>query len=81
MARVIAVGVLETGAPFMVMECLDGHDLSELIRGSGAMPPANAVDAVLQACEALAEAHALGIAHRDPAGLVAPQTTAPASIF
>jgi serine/threonine protein kinase len=70
-ARVIDVGSLETGAPFMVMEYLDGHDLSQLIRDRGAMPPSDAVDAVLQACEALAEAHALGIVHRDlkPANL------------
>jgi serine/threonine protein kinase len=70
-ARVTDVGALETGAPFMVMEYLDGHDLSQLIRDRGAMPPADAVDAVLQACEALAEAHALGIVHRDlkPANL------------
>lgn len=70
-ARVIDVGSLETGAPFMVMEYLDGHDLSELIRDRGTMPPADAVDAVLQACEALAEAHSLGIVHRDlkPANL------------
>jgi eukaryotic-like serine/threonine-protein kinase len=70
-ARVIDVGALETGAPFMVMEYLDGHDLSELIRDRGVMPPVDAVDAVLQACEALAEAHALGIVHRDlkPANL------------
>jgi serine/threonine protein kinase len=70
-ARVVDVGALETGAPFMVMEYLDGHDLSQLIRDRGAMPPSDAVDAVLQACEALAEAHALGIVHRDlkPANL------------
>lgn len=70
-ARVIDVGALETGAPFMVMEYLDGQDLSQLIRARGAMPPSDAVDAVLQACEALAEAHALGIVHRDlkPANL------------
>ena len=70
-ARVVDVGALETGAPFMVMEYLDGHDLSQLIHDRGAMPPSDAVDAVLQACEALAEAHALGIVHRDlkPANL------------
>ncbi|HEY4158108.1 MAG TPA: serine/threonine-protein kinase [Polyangiaceae bacterium] len=70
-ARVIDVGSLETGAPYMVMEYLDGHDLAGLIHSQGAMPPQDAVDAVLQACEALAEAHALGIVHRDlkPANL------------
>jgi len=70
-ARVIDVGTFENGAPYMVMEHLDGRDLSALIQAHGAMSPADAVDAVLQACEALAEAHALGIVHRDlkPANL------------
>jgi serine/threonine-protein kinase len=70
-ARVIDVGTFENGAPYMIMEHLDGRDLSALIHEQGALSPADAVDAVLQACEALAEAHALGIVHRDlkPANL------------
>src|SRR6187431_2674427 len=70
-ARVIDVGTFENGAPYMVMEHLDGRDLSTLIEQQGALSPTDAVDAVLQACEALAEAHALGIVHRDlkPANL------------
>jgi serine/threonine-protein kinase len=70
-ARVIDVGALETGAPYMVMELLRGRDLSVLLRDSGALPVNVAVQYVLQACEALAEAHAIGIVHRDlkPANL------------
>jgi serine/threonine-protein kinase len=70
-ARVIDVGTFENGAPYMVMEHLDGRDLSTLLHEQGALSPSDAVDAVLQACEALAEAHALGIVHRDlkPANL------------
>jgi eukaryotic-like serine/threonine-protein kinase len=70
-ARVIDVGTFENGAPYMVMEHLDGRDLASLIHERGAMSPSDAVDAILQACEALAEAHALGIVHRDlkPANL------------
>ena len=70
-ARVIDVGTFENGAPYMVMEHLDGRDLSSFIHERGAMSPSDAVDAILQACEALAEAHALGIVHRDlkPANL------------
>jgi eukaryotic-like serine/threonine-protein kinase len=70
-ARVIDVGTFDNGAPFMVMEHLDGRDLASLIHERGAMSPPDAVDAILQACEALAEAHALGIVHRDlkPANL------------
>src|ERR1700722_9854284 len=70
-ARVIDVGTLETGAPYMVMEFLEGHDLAQWVRLRGSLPLEQAVDFVLQACEAIAEAHALGIIHRDlkPANL------------
>jgi serine/threonine-protein kinase len=50
--------------PYIVMEYLDGIDLAELI-ARGPLSSIEAVDYVLQACEALAEAHALGIVHRD----------------
>ena len=71
-ARVIDVGTLpETGSPYMVMEYLDGSDLSQLLHKRGPLPVAEAVGYVLQACEAIAEAHAAGIVHRDlkPANL------------
>jgi len=64
-ARVSDVGTLDNGAPYMVMEYLDGSDLSAWLANKGALPLAQAVDFVLQACEAIAEAHALGIVHRD----------------
>ena len=69
--RVSDVGTLESGAPYMVMEYLQGQDLSERLFDGGRLPLADAVEFVLQACEALAEAHALGIVHRDlkPANL------------
>jgi eukaryotic-like serine/threonine-protein kinase len=70
-ARVSDVGTLETGAPYMVMEYLQGSDLSEVLRARGPLPIPEAISFVLQACEAIAEAHALGIIHRDlkPANL------------
>jgi serine/threonine protein kinase len=64
-ARVLDVGTMETGAPYIVMEYLEGEDLSQTIERRGALPVAEAVDFLLQACEALAEAHAMGIVHRD----------------
>ncbi|MFO0761346.1 MAG: serine/threonine-protein kinase [Byssovorax sp.] len=69
--RVLDVAELPTGAPYMVMEYLDGSDLSRVLRKRGAFPIVDAVDFVLQACEAIAEAHTLGIIHRDlkPANL------------
>ena len=69
-ARVIDVGRLDTGAPYMVLEYLEGSDLSDAIKEA---PPSieDGVDYVIQACDAMAEAHAAGIVHRDlkPANL------------
>ena len=63
--KVTDVGTLESGAPFMVMEYVDGTDLRALLRSEGPLPVCRAVDYVLQACEGLAHAHALGVVHRD----------------
>jgi len=70
-ARVTDVGRLENGAPYIVMEYLDGLDLGAWLQQRGPLPIAQAVEFLLQACEAIAEAHALGIVHRDlkPANL------------
>lgn len=64
-ARVLDVGTLETGSPYIVMEYLDGSDLGSVLEAHGAMAVEAAVDCVLQACDAVAEAHAIGIVHRD----------------
>ena len=64
-ARVMDVGVTPEGAPFMVMEFLEGNDLNQILRHHGPQLPAIVVDLMLQACEGIAEAHALGIVHRD----------------
>ncbi len=70
-ARVTDTGVLESGSPYLVMEYLEGKDLGELVAEQGPLPVETAVDYVLQACEAIVEAHQLGIVHRDlkPANL------------
>jgi serine/threonine protein kinase len=64
-ARVMDVGQLPGGEPYMVMELLEGSDLSEVVDAHGAFAPTDAVDIILQACEAIAEAHSRGIVHRD----------------
>ena len=69
--RVIDVGKPANGAPYLVMEYLEGLDLATMLDQRGALPIATAVDYLLQASEALAEAHAMGTIHRDlkPANL------------
>jgi eukaryotic-like serine/threonine-protein kinase len=64
-ARVIDVGALDDGRPFIVMEYLEGQDLGDVIDKGPRIPIVSAIDYVLQACEAIAEAHAAGIIHRD----------------
>lgn len=74
-ARVRDVGELSTGQPYIVMELMTGQDLARTLE-AGAMSPERIVDLMLQACEALAEAHAAGIVHRDvkPANMFITQT-------
>jgi serine/threonine-protein kinase len=64
-AAVLDVGKLESGAPYMVMEYLTGVDLRQVLTDRGSLPVEDVVDYVLQASEAIAEAHSLGIVHRD----------------
>ncbi len=64
-AKVLDVGVLESGVPYMVMELLEGGDLAQTLAERGILPVEVAADWVAQACEAVAEAHAAGIVHRD----------------
>ncbi|MGN6106422.1 MAG: serine/threonine-protein kinase, partial [Kofleriaceae bacterium] len=72
--KVTDVGELATGEPYMVMERLHGFDLSSRIK-EGPVAPALAVEYIAQACEGLAEAHAMGMVHRDvkPANLFVTQ--------
>ena len=61
---VIDIGAMDNGLPFIAMELLEGEDLGH----ASATTPLTivlAVDCVLQAADALAEAHAAGIVHRD----------------
>ncbi|WP_394836785.1 serine/threonine protein kinase [Pendulispora rubella] len=59
--RVFNAGTLETGVPYIVMDLLEGHDLGD----QGLVPAQTAVDYVLQAIDAIAEAHAQNVVHRD----------------
>jgi serine/threonine-protein kinase len=64
-ARVLDVGTLENGSPFIVMEYLDGENLADLLDRQGALEIQQAVTFMLQCCLALAEVHAAEMVHRD----------------
>lgn len=68
--KVSDVGQMPNGAAYMVMEMLYGEDVATQLK-RGPLPIATAVDYIIQACEGLAEAHGLGMIHRDvkPANL------------
>jgi serine/threonine protein kinase len=71
LAAVIDWGRSADGAPYIVMEFLEGEDCSSLLKRLGPLPPTRAADIVFQACRGLAVAHRAGIIHRDlkPANL------------
>ena len=57
-------GELE-GAPFQVSEFMNGGTLSSVVRGDGPLSRTESVRIVQAICGALAEAHEIGIVHRD----------------
>jgi serine/threonine-protein kinase len=74
--RVMDVGALPDGGAYITMELLDGHDLADILREHGPLSIDDAVDYLVEACDAVAAAHAAGIVHRDlkPANLFVSQT-------
>lgn len=62
--RVFDLGKTASGLPYIVMELLSGQDLVDVL-SCGPLPPGEAVNAILQACDAVGEAHSHGIIHRD----------------
>jgi hypothetical protein len=66
-------GRADDGTFYYVMEFLPGMNLAELIRRYGPMPAARALHLIRQTCDALQEAHELGLLHRDvkPANIFA----------
>jgi eukaryotic-like serine/threonine-protein kinase len=69
--KVMDVGNLDDGTPYMVMEYLRGSDLGDVLSQRGPLPIGEVMEYMLQVCEGLGEAHAAGIVHRDlkPANL------------
>jgi serine/threonine-protein kinase len=70
-ARILDMGLTDRGSPFIVLELLEGADLSQILESRGPLPVSEVVGWIVQALEAMAEAHSLGIVHRDlkPANL------------
>jgi serine/threonine-protein kinase len=63
--EVFRAGVLAEGGLYIVMEHLDGVSLADALDRDGPMPPERMLDVVRQICDAVGEAHAHGIVHRD----------------
>ena len=64
-AAVMDIGTADDGAPYLVMEYLDGEDLAHLLVRGGPLPVPRAAYIIIQACRGLAAAHVRGIVHRD----------------
>src|ERR1044071_6036165 len=63
--EVIDLGNLPEGDRFMVMEFLDGENLSQRIQARGRLSPQEATSVMIQLLEGLGAAHGAGIIHRD----------------
>lgn len=65
-------GVLEDNRPYLVMECLSGETVEDVLKRSIRMHASKAVPLFMSVCQALAHAHKSGIVHRDlkPANIV-----------
>jgi serine/threonine-protein kinase len=64
-ARVYSAGELDDGMLYLEMELLTGQTLEQLVKEGGPLPVTAAVDLILEALDAIAEAHDLGLVHRD----------------
>ncbi len=55
----------EEGTHYITMEYVHGEDLKRLIRKMGQMSAGQLISIAVQVCEGMAEAHRLGVVHRD----------------
>lgn len=64
-ARTLDIGRREDGTPYLVMEYLEGRTLFRIVEDEGGLAPRRLIRMILQAIDAIEEAHAAGIVHRD----------------
>jgi serine/threonine-protein kinase len=64
-AHVLGTGHTRDGVPYISMELLEGHDLSDKLRGSRRLGTGEVVEMVSQVALALSAADEAGIVHRD----------------
>jgi len=62
--RMYDLGDVE-GSPYITMEYVTGEDLRGMIKMTGQLSVGRAISIAKQMCEGLAEAHRLGVVHRD----------------
>ena len=62
---VFDLGYHTDGAPYIVMELLQGDDLQHILSQGAPLPLAHKVSIVLQVLDGLGQAHEVGIVHRD----------------
>lgn len=71
--EVFDYGCAEDGTFYYAMEYLPGLNLQEVVERQGPMQPERVVHLLRQVCQALAEAHGMGLVHRDikPSNIIA----------
>ncbi|MCC7528263.1 MAG: protein kinase [Candidatus Melainabacteria bacterium] len=65
LVKALACGEAEDGAPYLVMEFVEGESLDKILKKETYLEAADAVEIILQVCSALTHAHQNGIIHRD----------------
>ncbi|MCW5823798.1 MAG: serine/threonine protein kinase [Cyanobacteria bacterium TGS_CYA1] len=65
LASVYSSGESRNGAPFLVMDYLEGSSLEQILAKDGHLEPSKAINVFIEICEALEHAHSKGVIHRD----------------